>query len=556
LFTIHSFFSRYNIHILLYMKKNIALIILCIFTIHLTIKAQSYKKNSWEFGPSFGVTFSQNDMANFTIKEMNGGGAFFVRKQLNASFDIRLNILTGQLTGDDKNRSSTAARGFKFESPLTEFALLGEYNFLKKNKIRAFSYTGVAIALTEPSIDFNETNNTALSSSIAIDKKNSKKRFPTLPFGLGIKYPFNDKVTLQAESAIRLVFSDYLDGVSVAASTKEKDTYVYSSVGISFTFGKKDKDKDGVIDRKDICPEIPGLAKFNGCPDSDGDGLSDPKDNCPTEKGEIKYKGCPDSDNDGIIDSSDECPLAAGSLANKGCPDSDGDGIIDSKDKCPKEAGTKERNGCPWKDIDGDGIEDEKDKCPTEKGTNATDGCPIKDEDQDKDGILDKNDLCPDKVGVEKFNGCPDSDNDGVEDFKDKCPDQVGSLTNAGCPEPKKEELQVLSDALYGIQFEVGNSKLQTDSYTILNQVAALMEKYPTYRLTIEGHTDNTGKIADNQTLSEARAKACYDYLVQKNVNTHRISYVGYGSSQPVDSNNTIKARAKNRRVVFKLSVN
>ena len=86
-----------------------------------------------------------------------------------------------------------------------------------------------------------------------------------------------------------------------------------------------DTDNDGVIDEKDKCPTVAGLAKYNGCPipDTDKDGVNDEQDKCPTVAGLAKYNGCPipDTDKDGINDEEDKCPTVAGISANHGCPD-------------------------------------------------------------------------------------------------------------------------------------------------------------------------------------------------------------------------------------------
>jgi len=83
---------------------------------------------------------------------------------------------------------------------------------------------------------------------------------------------------------------------------------------------KSDIDKDGIPDDKDMCPEIPGSIRMNGCPDRDKDGLIDIKDLCPDLKGDPKLGGCPDSDKDGIIDAKDACPQTYGSPEMMGCP--------------------------------------------------------------------------------------------------------------------------------------------------------------------------------------------------------------------------------------------
>lgn len=113
----------------------------------------------------------------------------------------------------------------------------------------------------------------------------------------------------------------------------------------------KDRDKDGVEDEKDECPDEPGAAVTNGCPDKDGDGVPDKSDKCPDVAGLVRYQGCPvpDTDKDGINDENDKCPDVFGVVRYAGCPvpDTDGDGINDEEDKCPTIKGIRENNGCP-----------------------------------------------------------------------------------------------------------------------------------------------------------------------------------------------------------------
>lgn len=83
-----------------------------------------------------------------------------------------------------------------------------------------------------------------------------------------------------------------------------------------------DKDSDGVVDDKDLCPDSAGPIQLLGCPDSDGDGVPNNKDKCPGVKGSPNFEGCPapDSDGDGVNDDDDKCPLVKGTTANHGCP--------------------------------------------------------------------------------------------------------------------------------------------------------------------------------------------------------------------------------------------
>ena len=87
-----------------------------------------------------------------------------------------------------------------------------------------------------------------------------------------------------------------------------------ASASLMFRFGNTDRDKDGIKDSEDACPDVPGLAQFQGCPDTDGDGVADKDDNCPEVAGPVENNGCPwpDTDGDGVLDKDDACPSVAG----------------------------------------------------------------------------------------------------------------------------------------------------------------------------------------------------------------------------------------------------
>jgi outer membrane protein OmpA-like peptidoglycan-associated protein len=295
--------------------------------------------------------------------------------------------------------------------------------------------------------------------------------------------------------------------------------------------------------------------------DTDGDGIPDMEDKCPRQKGSKIAQGCPDKDGDGVPDKMDKCPDVPGPV--NGCPegakeleeekekeqevDADGDGVADAVDDCPTEAGSLATRGCP--DSDGDGVADKDDLCPNEKGVAALNGCP----DADGDGIANKDDNCPNTKGLTQFNGCPDSDNDGVADPNDKCPNTVGTISNFGCPEIKQEERDALALATRAIRFETGKATLKTSSYRVLDQIVTILNRYPNYRVSIAGHTDSVGSSDRNLVLSEERAKSCYNYLLSQGFDLNRMSFIGYGETQPISSNSTREGRRLNRRVEFNL---
>ena len=311
----------------------------------------------------------------------------------------------------------------------------------------------------------------------------------------------------------------------------------------------KDSDNDGILDEADDCPLIPGKAATNGCPDKDGDGIGDAKDLCPDTPGFASANGCPDADSDGVPDQTDQCPNMPGKPDNNGCPfiDSDNDGIQDSDDQCPNSKGSPELLGCP--DRDNDGIPDRADLCPDEKGPADRNGCPVRD--RDNDGVEDRDDQCPDEPGSPNAKGCPDEDGDGFGDPFDKCPGEKG--TREGCPDLTDEEKEFLRVAARQIYFDTGKATLRADSYRTLNRVADILIKYPRYSVQIGGHTDNVGNNENNRILSEERAKSCYEFLLARGITPERMSYKGFGESEPVADNSTEKGRLANRRVEFVL---
>lgn len=270
------------------------------------------------------------------------------------------------------------------------------------------------------------------------------------------------------------------------------------SVRVAFNFGGKDTDGDGIYDKDDACPEVAGLPAFNGCPDSDGDGIEDSKDTCPNEAGLAEFNGCPDSDGDGVPDNADNCPNTPGLKSLAGCPDADGDGVADGDDNCPNEAGPAANNGCPW----------------------------------------------------------PDSDGDGVLDKDDQCPNEAGTVANNGCPEinPTVEVMDELNEYARTILFDTGKSTFKKETDPVLKAMTAIFKEYPKASFTIEGYTDSVGTEKSNQLLSERRANAVRDYLIANGINSDRLSAVGYGESNPIDTNKTRAGRANNRRVEVKLN--
>ena len=316
---------------------------------------------------------------------------------------------------------------------------------------------------------------------------------------VGGGYTWLDEVgngSLNGGLGMNFWFNDFV-GVNVQTMYKhsfDEDAmlpHFQHALGIVFKFGGKDTDGDGIYDKYDDCPEVAGLEAFNGCPDTDGDGIKDSEDACPTEAGLAELNGCPDRDGDGVADKDDKCPDVAGPAENQGCPDKDGDGVIDPDDNCVDVPGPAENKGCPW----------------------------------------------------------PDADGDGVFDKDDNCPNIAGPAENNGCPIVTKEHVKELADLARAIYFNTGKFTFTNETQIRLEKISSILSEYKTIDFEVQGHTDSTGSDKINNKLSQSRADAVMNYLVENGFPADKISSKGYGSSNPIGDNKTSKGRQENRRV-------
>ncbi|HEY0158125.1 MAG TPA: OmpA family protein [Thermoanaerobaculia bacterium] len=108
------------------------------------------------------------------------------------------------------------------------------------------------------------------------------------------------------------------------------------------------------------------------------------------------------------------------------------------------------------------------------------------------------------------------------------------------------------SCSIYGILFDTGKSTIQPESRKCLEEVVKLLNDNPTWKMQIEGHTDNVGAKAANQKLSEERAAAVVAWLASNGIDRSRLTSKGFGDSTPVADNTTDDGRAKNRRVALR----
>lgn len=106
------------------------------------------------------------------------------------------------------------------------------------------------------------------------------------------------------------------------------------------------------------------------------------------------------------------------------------------------------------------------------------------------------------------------------------------------------------------VLFGFDQATLTAGSKSTLNDLTAILNKYPDTDVEIQGHTDNTGTEKYNQALSERRASVVSNYLADQGIELQRLSTIGYGLRSPKYSNDTPESRAKNRRVEFLITAN
>jgi outer membrane protein OmpA-like peptidoglycan-associated protein len=107
-----------------------------------------------------------------------------------------------------------------------------------------------------------------------------------------------------------------------------------------------------------------------------------------------------------------------------------------------------------------------------------------------------------------------------------------------------------------GILFDVNSSTLKPAAMENISKLATILNKYPDTDIRIEGHTDSTGNDQYNQELSVKRAESVSNYTKMQGIKGARITTIGYGKTQPIESNQTAEGRAKNRRVDIAIMAN
>lgn len=451
------------------------------------------------------------------------------------------------------------------------------FSEVKRFKRTLSPYVGIGAALTyvNPDVFYPDNDEYPDQADIDADEAAQKNIYLHFPVTVGLRYDLSEKLYIDGE--LRGVYqrTDLLDGIQHTTQFEDyrnnKDAYQFALLRVGYRLGvSEDRDGDGVEDSKDVCPDVYGVRELEGCPDRDRDGITDAVDQCPDVKGLRSFAGCPDTDGDGVQDLLDLCPEQVGSIETKGCPDADNDGLVDEEDECPNYYGPKELGGCP--DYDGDGVPDHRDACPEVPGEDAYHGCnegypslDAKNREKYKIKVSDRQVMKsstkevkrntttttttettrPRRIIETNNNSARTSGSDS------RIIENVQTARNTSSSRYGSDVDNAFAEAMTGIQFNSSQSSLKKSSYPVLNKLVRILSINKELRVSINGHTDSTGKAAKNKALSLSRAKTVKKFLMSRGIAADRMTTKGYGIEQPIADNNTPEGRKLNRRVEF-----
>ncbi|WP_392340669.1 OmpA family protein [Moritella marina] len=180
--------------------------------------------------------------------------------------------------------------------------------------------------------------------------------------------------------------------------------------------------------------------------------------------------------------------------------------------------------------------------------------------DGDGDAVLDENDQCPSTpsgVHVDTVGCAFDRDGDGVADYLDQCPDSpsLDNLDENGCAIVVAAVIEQPESIKLEVKFANNSAEIPETAKAEIKAVADLMTQFPNANVEIAGHSDSSGNADYNKTLSQRRADAVRDTIVNEyGAEATRVTAVGYGEEQPIADNNTKEGRLENRRVIAEIS--
>jgi len=214
--------------------------------------------SKYELGVKSGAFIYQGDLAPSdagSYKTPRPQFGLFASRLLNRSFSVRLNFDAGSIKGDDSRYSSTAwrqDRNFKFSSPVYELSAQLVWDILGRNYTRPakslspYIFAGIGYSYIDVHRDWSNMNTAVFTAEsnvpagLVVDAAASNRHGNlVLPAGIGLRYALTQKFSVIGESSYRFTTTDYLDGFSYSANPSKNDHYYSHSLGVIYSFGKK-----------------------------------------------------------------------------------------------------------------------------------------------------------------------------------------------------------------------------------------------------------------------------------------------------------------------------
>jgi outer membrane protein OmpA-like peptidoglycan-associated protein len=516
------------------MKKVYLFILFSIIIFSISTNAQ-FKEWGTKFGARYNLLLPQNEFPNvgfggndkfsfdnYTMSYLLEG---FVGWELTRALELDVNAGYGSYAGFQFNyvgyyKSEIIPVGLRLR--VAPFDLKGWNPYL---------YVGGGIM--HYNNKYSEENRTTSPESVTSEGWSGH-----FPLGIGAEFALSDMVLL--DFSVGGAYSTSYDLNNYDDGNKLVDAYYNVTLGLTITGESCSSDKD--MDGLGKCEEEKlGTSPHN--PDTDGDGLTDGEE-------VMVYKTNPlqtDTDLDGLSDFDEVKKYKTDPLK----ADTDGDGLNDGEEV------NKYKTDPLNPDTDGDGLSDgdEVIKYKTDPLNRDTDGDGLTDGDEvlkystnplnkdtDGDGLSDYDEVMTYKTNPLVKDTDGGSVDDGVEINRGTNPlDAEDDVVKVGVP--------IILD---GINFATGKADITPESENTLRKALKTLQTYPDISVEISGYTDNVGRDASNQKLSQRRANSVRDWLVREGIDPSRITAVGYGESNPIAPNDTPEGRLKNRRIEFK----
>jgi len=214
--------------------------------------------SKYEIGFKAGTFIYQGDLAPSdagSIKTLRPQFGIFASRLLSSSFAARLNFDAGSIKGDDSKYSSPAwrqERNFRFTSPVYELSGQLVWDILGRNYVRPgetlspYIFAGIGYTYIDVHRDWSDMNTTVFNAEsnvpagLVADAAPSKRHGNLVfPAGIGLRYAITQKFSLIGESSYRFTTTDYLDGFSYSANPSKNDHYYSHSLGMVYSFGRK-----------------------------------------------------------------------------------------------------------------------------------------------------------------------------------------------------------------------------------------------------------------------------------------------------------------------------